>query len=75
MPGRSQDDFEPVELEDVAVKKVLDKSLLCVVNEKDIFIPKTEIRDHGDITAESEEGDEGTLIIPKWLAEDRGIEE
>lgn len=71
------DDFE-VYVEEVL--KETDKSILVQLSEdehaildyegeKPIWIPKTQIREYSEVT---ELGDTGTLVISRWLANERG---
>ena len=47
------------------------KALLCVIEEDvEAWIPKSQIDDDSDVR---EEGDEGTLVIPLWLAEEKDL--
>lgn len=37
------------------------------------WIPKSQICDESDLAADSERGDEGVLMIPEWLAIEKGL--
>ena len=50
----------------VFVKHETEKALLCRITGKDAWIPKSQILDESEVQSD---GDEGTLIIPYWLAE------
>lgn len=64
-----QDD--KVELEVVEVKKDSGMALLCEFDTGDeAWIPKSQIDDDSDVW---EEGQEGTLVIPLWLAEKKSL--
>jgi len=59
-----------VELPDVEVVKATDMALLCLIEGDEHWIPKSQIHRTSEV---KDEGDEGTLIIPLWLAEEKGI--
>ncbi len=59
---------EPVEF-DVQCQKELPKSLYCWFGDKAAWIPKSQILDGSEVRAK---GDKGVLIIPAWLAAERG---
>jgi hypothetical protein len=55
----------------VLVAKAYDASMLVEVIDGDRFIiPRSQLRDG---TTVDEEGDEGVIAIPRWLARDRAI--
>lgn len=59
------DEFE-VEVDDV--KAATDKAVLCVIDGEDEWIPRSQIID-GDV---GYVGDSGSMIIPEWLAREKG---
>lgn len=59
-----------VEIEVDEVKRERDLSLIVVVDGEEVVIPKSLI---GETSEVREAGDSGMLVIPKWLAEDRGL--
>ena len=59
-----------VELEDVAVETETDLALLCIIDDKQRWIPKRVV--HQDSEVQSE-GDIGTLAIMRWFAEKQGL--
>ena len=65
---------DTVELEVERVKRVTDKALLVEIDGVEYFVPKSVIVDGETITAESEAGDEGTMLVKGWWARDRGLE-
>ena len=70
--SRNEERFEPVEVEDVTVKKETEAAILCVIEgQGEFWIPKSQIKDESDV---KEEGDEGTLVIPAWLADEKDID-
>ena len=46
------------------------KALLCVVDGKSVWIPKSVISEDSEVY---QAGDEGALIIKQWFAEKEGI--
>ncbi len=40
---------------------------------REVWIPFSQIKDGSDVNRDSDEGDEGTLVIPQWLAEEKGF--
>ena len=45
-------------------------ALLCLVDDLEVWIPKSQIDDDSEVT---KRGDKGELIIPEWLAVERGL--
>jgi len=66
------DSHEPVEFEGVTVQResASGKALLCSVDGDSHWIPKSQIDDDSEVY---EANTEGTLIIPRWLAEKNGM--
>ena len=48
-------------------------ALLCNIDGEEVWIPKSTLEAGSDLDEDSEPGDEGTITIPGWLAEDRGL--
>lgn len=63
-----------VDLEVERVKRVSDKALLCEIDGEEYWVPKSQIVDGGAVTAESEEGAEGDIVVTAWWARSRGLE-
>lgn len=61
---------EPVEIDDVRVIRELERSIIVDYEGEELVIPKSQISSESEVQGE---GDEGTLVIPKWLAEDRDM--
>lgn len=61
-----------VELDDVTCKAETDKALLCDIDGEEIWIPLSQVDDSSEVQSK---GDEGTLIITKWCAEQKGLVE
>jgi hypothetical protein len=62
------EDLARVEVE--RVKCVTDKALCVIVEGEEVWIPKSQIHDDSEVWGA---GHEGTLVIPLWLAEAKGI--
>lgn len=63
-----------VDLEVERVKRVSDKALLCEIDGEEYWVPKSQIVDGGAVTAESEEGAEGDIVVTAWWAHERGLD-
>jgi len=61
---------EPVTITDVTVDHETDMALKCIIEGKEYWIPKSQIDDDSEVSAL---GDEGTLVIPEWLAIEKGL--
>jgi hypothetical protein len=59
---------EPFDFDCRAVKET-DAAILVDTGDEETWIPKSQIIG-GDV---HEEGDEGTMVIPEWLAIERGL--
>jgi hypothetical protein len=59
-----------IEIDDVTVKRETEKALLCEIDGEEVWIPKGQIDDDSEVY---EMGTEGTLIISKWIAEQKGL--
>lgn len=59
-------------IEGVTVIRTSPKAILVKGGEfrKDTWLPKSQLKDGTDI---DEVGDEGTVVIPEWLAEAKGL--
>lgn len=64
-----RDGDETVSFKGVVCKKATEKALLCVVEGKDEWVPKSQISDDSEVNAED---DEGTLVVSQWIAEQKG---
>ena len=61
---------ETVEIEDVTVEAETDLALLCIIEEKQHWIPKSVVHEDSEVSGE---GDTGTIIIMRWFAEKAGL--
>lgn len=66
---------ELVEFEDCRVERTTDKAALIIVHgDQKVWISKSQIHDDSEIYfTDYESGDKGTLVIPRWLAEEKGL--
>ncbi len=60
---------QPVEVEDVQCTKETEMALLCVIDGKEHWVPKSQVLDASEVCAE---GDEGTLVVSAWIAKEKG---
>jgi hypothetical protein len=61
---------QTVELDDATVEAETDLALLCNINEKKHWIPKSVVHEDSEV---SSEGDTGTIVIMRWFAEKEGL--
>ena len=67
-------DIEPTECGEFLVMKVTDLALLLVdADDCEHWIPKSQMDSDGGIDGDSVAGEEGELIIPEWLAVEKGL--
>ncbi len=52
------------------VKWEREKSLIVIIGGEEVLIPRSQIGSTSEVQAE---GDSGKLVIPRWLAADRGL--
>lgn len=57
-------------IEDVTVIKETEKALLCLIDGEEIWIPQSQVDDDSEVWAG---GDEGKLVISKWIAEQKEL--
>jgi len=58
------------EFEDAECIKETDKAILVTIDGDEYWIPSSLVSDDSEVW---KEGDTGTLVIPQWLAEERGL--
>ena len=63
-------DNETVEIQDVKVKTETDKAILCLIEGEEVWIPKSVLGDDSEVYAFDTEG---TLVIARWLAEQKNL--
>ena len=59
---------EKVRLFDVEAIRSTDKAVLCRIEDEEVWIPQSQIDDESEVW---EEGDQGTLVISQWLADQK----
>jgi hypothetical protein len=62
--------LETVDIDDVECTIEVDKAILCIIENDEIWIPKSQIDDESEVQGK---GDMGTLTITKWIAKNKGI--
>lgn len=63
-----------VTIEGCFVTLALDKSFRVVTGRgQEVWVPRSQLADTGDIVSDSSEGDEGDLVIPEWLAQEKEL--
>lgn len=61
---------EPVEFSGTVCKKETDMALLCVIDGKEYWIPKSQIVEGSEVNSEE---DEGVLLLTQWISEQKGL--
>lgn len=68
------DNNDPTECGHFLVMRTTDDALLVVdADDNEYWIPKSQIDADGGIDAFSESCDEGELVLPEWLAVEKGL--
>lgn len=65
-----EDRNEPVTIDEVIVKHVTEKALLCEIEDAQVWIPKSQLQDGTDV---EDIDDIGVIVIPRWLAESKKL--
>jgi hypothetical protein len=55
---------------DVHALRSTESAVLCLIENEEIWIPQSQIDDESEVW---EEGDNGTLVISLWIAEQKGL--
>lgn len=63
-------DYSDVEFENVEAIAATDKAVLCVIEGKQHWIPQSQIRPNSEVW---KQGDKGTLVISRWIAEQKDL--
>jgi len=61
---------QTVEFENVAIETETDLALLCNIDDKKHWIPKSVVDEDSEV---SSEGDTGTIVLQRWFAEKEGL--
>lgn len=59
---------------EVVVIESTPKALLVEYEGEEIWVPKSQIQDDSEIYSAKQIGETGELVIPYWLAEEKGLE-
>jgi hypothetical protein len=62
--------MDTVEIHDVFVEAETAKAILCVIENEEFWVPKSQIHDNSEVY---EKGQDGTLIVTSWWAEKEGL--
>jgi hypothetical protein len=61
---------EKIRIDDVTILRTTDMAVLFEIDGSEYWIPQSQIDDDSEVW---EEGDEGTLVISKWIADQKGL--
>tara|TARA_R110000824_G_scaffold40580_1_gene121528 strand:+ start:221 stop:502 length:282 start_codon:yes stop_codon:yes gene_type:complete len=59
------------EFECSQVERETEKALLCTIQGKDVWIPKSQLSKESEV---SSEGESGIITISEWIAGEKGLE-
>jgi hypothetical protein len=62
---------DPITIEKVSCRLDTPKAILVLIDEREVWVPKSVIHDDSEVYTKNTEGD---LIIERWWAEKEGIE-
>lgn len=57
----------------VEVIKTTPLALLCNIDGDEVWLPKSQIEDDGEVGPDAHEGDEGLLVMTAWIATEKGL--
>lgn len=61
---------QTIELEDATIEAETDLALLCNIDDKKHWIPKSVVQEDSEVLSE---GDSGTIVLMRWFAEKEGL--
>ena len=61
---------QTIEIDDVTVEAETDLAVLCIIDDKQVWIPKSVVHEDSEVQSE---GDTGTITIMRWFAEKEGF--
>lgn len=64
---------EPTECGFFRIVRITDKAILVSDDGDETWIPKSEVCDESEINGHSDIDDEGPLVLPEWLAIEKGL--
>lgn len=67
-----REDAEPVTFKEASALKETERALLCEVDGKQFWIPKSIIHDDSEVF-DAKGNREGALVLPQWFVEKEGI--
>lgn len=67
-----KEDEPSVTFSDVSVIRETDKALLCLIEEEEVWIPKTQIVDGSEVF-DADENSSGKLMVTEWIALQKGL--
>lgn len=62
---------DPVSIDNVECTRETAAAILCAIDGRQHWIPKSQIDEESEVNGE---GDEGTLVISRWLAEQKELD-
>lgn len=62
-----------VRIPDVVCIRATDAAMLCLVNEEEVWIPKSQVDDDSEVF-DDDDNSTGTLVISEWIAKKKGLE-
>ena len=67
-------DEEVFEIEDAVVVRATDKALLidAPIFDEEQWVPKSQISNDSEVWTDNPKGNDGTLIVSMWIAEQKG---
>jgi hypothetical protein len=61
-----------VYIDDVSVVGETEKAILCQIEDRKVWIPKSQIHEDSEVY---EGGDTGTLVITEWIAKQKELDD
>jgi hypothetical protein len=61
---------DPVTLLEVTCKRETDQAILCIIDKREVWVPKSQVHDDSEVYAQ---GHEGKLVISAWFADKEGL--
>lgn len=59
-----------VEIEDVLCIAQSKNAILCVIDNKEVWIPQSQVDDDSEVW---KKGDSGALVVSEWIAMEKGL--
>lgn len=61
---------ETESFEDVECEAETDDAILCIIDGKQYWFPKSQVSDDSEV---NKKGEEGTLVVSQWIAEQKDL--